>query len=656
MLRHVRASVQMAAARPAISLGLRAAAATVPTLVLGELTGRPGLLWMSLGGWLGTLVDPGGPYPLSATAMGSYLVFGALATIVGTAAQGAWSSVIALFVVGALSSLVRALGDAAATVGAIVLITLCIAIGSPGHGGDALERGLLVAAGSVLASALALGLWPVHPYRPARNAVADCYRELALLVESLARLPTGSAAEREAAAAQLARLGPPRVRADLEMARAALAAVRRGRATDTHRGEQLLVLFESADFILGSLTAAIDALAGAPAIDASFLLPLADTFRGIAQATVGRGDAPPPPPKLQEPAGHPEIHTLIERILVTATFGAELADALRTGKEAHPTPQGPLPDAPARLPLRDQLAVNSPLVRHAARMALAVAIAGAFGQLLQLSRSHWMTVTVVIVLQPDLGSTVRRALDRVAGTVLGAITAALVAPLVHRPFIFGALLFPLSALAVALRPINYGLYSAFVTLVFLLISEAFSGDWHLAAVRIGNTLLGGALALLFAFLFWPTREAERLSAQLAALLSALRDYIAAAREGAAPERAARRRFGLAAAAADASLSRLLGEPGVPEARIEATMAVITYARRLRASLGALYAAGHDPSAAADLATRVDAALVRLLEACLEHQPAPPAAAWPTPQDPRLAALAARLARQLEVLRSALGRL
>src|SRR5712671_1562350 len=175
-------------------------------------------------------------------------------------------------------------------------------------------------------------------------------------------------------------------------------------------------------------------------------------------------------------------------------------------------------------------------------MRLAVAIAGAFGQLLQLSRSHWMTVTVVIVLQPDLGSTVRRALDRVAGTVLGAITAALVAPLVHRPFIFGA------------------------------------------------------LALLFAFLFWPTREAERLSAQLAALLSALRDYIAAAREGAAPERAARRRFGLAAAAADASLSRLLGEPGVPEARIEATMAVITYARRLRASLGALYAAGHDPSA------------------------------------------------------------
>src|SRR3954470_10983402 len=543
MLRHVRASVQMAAARPAISLGLRAATATVPTLVLGELTGRPGLLWMSLGGWLGTLVDPGGPYPLRAAAMAGYLVFGALATIAGTAAQGAWSSVIVLFVVGALATVVRAFGDAAATVGAIVLITLCIAIGSPG--GAALERGMLIAAGSVFASVLALALWPVHPYRPARNAVADCYVQLALLVASLARLPTASAAEREAAAAQLTRSGPPRVRAALEMARAALAAVRRGRAADTHRGEQLLVLFESADLTLGYLTAAIDALAAAPAVDATFLLPYADTFRGIAQATLGRGEQPTPPPRLEEPAGHAEIHALVEPIAITASFASELADALRTGKKEHPTtPHGPLPDAPARVPLRDQLALDSPLVRHAGRMAFAVATAGALGQLLQIPRTLWMTVTVVIILQPDLGSTIRRALDRVAGTVLGAISAALVAPLVHRPFVFGALLFPLSALAVALRPINYGLYSAFVTLVFLLISESFSGDWHLAGVRIGNTLLGGSLALLFAFLFWPTREAERISGQIVALLSSLRDYIAAARQGPEAERAARRRFGL----------------------------------------------------------------------------------------------------------------
>jgi uncharacterized membrane protein YccC len=263
---------------------------------------------------------------------------------------------------------------------------------------------------------------------------------------------------------------------------------------------------------------------------------------------------------------------------------------------------------------------------------------------------------VVIVLQPDLGSTVRRALDRVGGTMLGAISAALVAPLVHRPFVFGGLLFPLCVVAVALRPINYALYSTFVTLVFLLISESFSGDWHLAAVRILNTLLGGGIALLFAFLFWPTREAERLPAQISDLLSALREYVSAARQGADGERTARRRFGLAAAAADGSLTRLLGEPGIPEARIEATMAALTYARRIRATLGALFAAGHEPSGAAGLAARVDTALERLQKAFEEHRPAPPLPAWPAPEESRLNALAGRLARQLEVLRSALARL
>src|SRR5207245_2577723 len=141
---------------------------------------------------------------------------------------------LVLFVVGACASLVRGLGDAAATVGAIVLITLCIAIGSPAQHA-ALERGALIGAGSLLALVLALGLWPVHPYRPARQAVSDVYRGLAELVERLSRLPAGAAAPREAAAADLARSGPPRVRAALEAARAALAAVRRGRAADTHR-------------------------------------------------------------------------------------------------------------------------------------------------------------------------------------------------------------------------------------------------------------------------------------------------------------------------------------------------------------------------------------------------------------------------------------
>jgi uncharacterized membrane protein YccC len=427
--------------------------------------------------------------------------------------------------------------------------------------------------------------------------------------------------------------------------------VRRGRSGDTNRGEILLVLFESADLMLGSLSAAIDPLAAAPDVDPGFLLPLAETFRGIALATIGRGEGPPPPPRLVEPGGHPELRGFVERVATTATFAAEMADALRTGKGAEPTPAGPLPDAPARLPLRDQLGLGSPLVRHAARMAFALAAAGVLGQALHLSRGYWMTVTVAIVLQPELGSTLRRAIDRVGGTVLGAVSAALVAPLVHRPYVFGALLFPLSAVAVALRPINYAVYSAFVTLVFLLISEAFSGDWHLAGVRIGTTLLGGAVALVFAFLFWPTREGERLPAQIAALLSALREYISAASQGGEIERAARRKFGLAAAAVDASLSRPLHEPAAPEDPIEA-MSLLTYARRLRARW---------PRSSPPDTSRPRRAIWRGASTPLSTGSRAPSRSIATLRPRRLAGARGaaaggarrRVARQLEILRSAL---
>src|SRR5207302_4289224 len=49
---HVRKSLEIAAAKPAFALGLRAATATIVPLVIGDATGQPIFGWMALGGWL----------------------------------------------------------------------------------------------------------------------------------------------------------------------------------------------------------------------------------------------------------------------------------------------------------------------------------------------------------------------------------------------------------------------------------------------------------------------------------------------------------------------------------------------------------------------------------------------------------------------------
>ena len=84
---NVRKSLELAAARPAIALGLRAATATIGPLVVGEVTGQRLFVWMALGGWLCTIVDPGGPHLVRARTMAAFAAAAALAVILtGTAA------------------------------------------------------------------------------------------------------------------------------------------------------------------------------------------------------------------------------------------------------------------------------------------------------------------------------------------------------------------------------------------------------------------------------------------------------------------------------------------------------------------------------------------------------------------------------------------
>src|SRR5712692_4803009 len=224
---HVRKSLEIAAVRPAFALGLRAATATIAPLVVGDASGQPIFGWMALGGWLCAIADPGGPHLLRARTMAAFAAAAALVTGLGTVASTSPSLSVAVLFAGAVAaSLARVGGEAAGTVGTMALILLCIALGSPAPPELAMPRVTMALGGCAISTALALLLWPVHAYRPARLAIASCYRELAALAASIAE-PSD---DRERAWSDLVLQQPPRVRAELERARVALGgALRDGR-------------------------------------------------------------------------------------------------------------------------------------------------------------------------------------------------------------------------------------------------------------------------------------------------------------------------------------------------------------------------------------------------------------------------------------------
>jgi uncharacterized membrane protein YccC len=101
----------------------------------------------------------------------------------------------------------------------------------------------------------------------------------------------------------------------------------------------------------------------------------------------------------------------------------------------------PPPDLP--VPLADP---PEPVWRglyYALRTGLAAGIGTALGEILNIDRGWWITLTAIIVVQPDRSATLAKSLTRIIGTLIGAVTATLAATLL--PFNAGT-----AALVVAL--------------------------------------------------------------------------------------------------------------------------------------------------------------------------------------------------------------
>ncbi|HUR94699.1 MAG TPA: FUSC family protein, partial [Gemmatimonadales bacterium] len=691
----VRAAAALAPARPAYMAGLRAALATVVPLAIDHAFQLGGGTWMSLAGFSGALADKGGPYRTRASTLATLTVVGGAAAGLGGAAGSSLLLAIPLtFIVALACSLGRAYGESGVSVGISVLNIYVISLAYPAtSAADALSRSGFVLVGGIWAMLIALVLWPLRPYRPVRLAVAGAYRAVADYAEEVsAWLRTGVPP------------GPARVRTALETARAALATVRRGRPGESARGERLLVLGEIADQVFGHLFGLSDIVETLPndgrerAVQetlATTTAAVARTQRAIAsgiEAETGdalpsvtwRGDpvravlsAADDPIRVEARTQYEHAAHLLDRLAQYSGVAAATTAGLNAG---HPLPalerplevEDPEIRVPMLAPLRAVLSRESVVLQFAVRVGLVTAAAVALTAALGLKRGYWVTITAVIILQPYAGATSRRALQRVLGTILGGALTAGLAALFQDPLAILGLAFVFSAVSVALLPLNYAAFSVFLTPTFVLLAEASAGDWHLAGVRISNTLVGGALAVLGSRFLWPSPESERTPAYLAACMRAMRHYLAEVvalfdDRGAAAShalRGARREVGLAILNADESLQRRLGEHGGRSEELAPMMTLATYARRLTASIAALALSRHSiepsPHERLDAFARAIDATLEDLAAALEEGRAPePMRELPdldiAGASPLLRGRLARLERQVQTLHDAVVR-
>jgi uncharacterized membrane protein YccC len=179
-------------------------------------------------------------------------------------------------------------------------------------------------------------------------------------------------------------------------------------------------------------------------------------------------------------------------------------------------------------PLADQLTLESPIFRHSLRLCVSLLVASIISTAFRIPHGYWMPLTAAIVLKPDFHASRQRAMQRVGGTVGGAVVSFIVLALIHDSAILLLPLVVLVFLAFASQSKNYGVYSLFWTsAIILMLDQSNGGSLAIALERIVITFAGGLLGLCALYFFLPQWEKASLPDRIAGMLSSVRYFFLA---------------------------------------------------------------------------------------------------------------------------------
>lgn len=594
--------------------GIRAGLSVALIVFANAWVEWPPMMVAALGAWLAGVCDNGGPIRRRVVVLLIFGVSGALITAAGGLCRnlplGALVPLASLTLAGLC--IIRIYGQATQQVGTLLSVALVLALD---RRLDLSEAAVIAAAflgGSFWSTLITMVIWRIHPYEPTRRALGSVFTAMALLARDQRECLLARSAG-EAAWAEHARAHRRRVREALEEARSIILQTVRARGPITRRARQTLLRLESADQAFGgfiALTALLEpglSPAEQRIADRS-LRRLRPALMALARAIIADRTSAPEIERaiaaigtelLPLPARDP-LRATIERIL------ARLRAALIVA-----TPPEPLPDiagAAQPVPLRERflgpLRANWSLESLALRHTLRVAVMSALALAITLhwfgTYAHWLTITMLVVLQPYFAMTVSRSLERTAGTVLGGSLAALIGLICRSDITMAIALFPLCVLALSVRQVSYGLFVMTLTPIVVLLSELGGGsgesEWFVAGMRALLTVGGGFAAVIGYFVLWPSWEPGRLAQQINAAIAAHGRFAAAELAfllGEMPAEAveeARRAAGLASNNLEASLARGLLERVTTEHLTQA-LVIDASLRRLAGRLSLMH---HDP--------------------------------------------------------------
>jgi uncharacterized membrane protein YccC len=607
----------------ALTTALRGTLATLVPLVVLPLLGVDVEVarFAVIGGLHASMVDVGGAYRNRLIALAGFSVLAPLLMLSGMQLNRQWLAAgLVMLVIGLLGGVVRVLGAGGAPFGLNNAIAFLIGLSLPASPlGPQLARAGAYFCGAAWTIVVALAFWQLRPYRRLEQELASVWQALAALVAA-ARPHHG--ADRSVVARrrheQLIVKSHGALRETLERARAGLGESRADSQGADPSLSQLLVLVRAASRI-GTAILTLDEIedpavlrrGAARAILTDAVAEIEKACHAVAKFLLDRGgeldfraarDRLSGLAALAERArAHesPETARILEAQVIAIAQAVRHFDAAAEAAEI-------LMDRPHRGPrltrlslaggrpqealaaIRAQLTPKSAIFRHAFRVAVMAAIGAASIVFFELPHGLWLPMTALVILQPDYGATLARALERSAGTLAGAVLASMLLFALHGTPMFDVAIGFLLFATFALLRRRYGWGVTFLTpLIILLLGMSGPDTWMDVVARIVDTLLGAGLAIVAGYGLWPRWQREDLAPRLARAIVADRTYATAVLaalvetgDSAARLPELQRQAELEGANADAAFQRMLSEPRHQRGPIPRAFALTTYIRRL----------------------------------------------------------------------------
>ena len=658
----------------ALSTAVRGMIATATPLIVLPLLGGADLAHLAVIGALGvSMVDVGGPYRRRLVAMAIASVLGPSLLVAGLHVGAEWwlaAVVMALLALG--SGLVRALGPGGVSFGINMAVAFLVGagFGTIGGGGAIWAAGYFC--GAVWTIFVTLAFWQVRPYRRLEQEVAGAWQAVADLVAAVRSEPPaadGAGVGGTSTRRRREQLIEARHRAARDAIERAHDTVGEARASTSGFGmtmAQLVVLIASGSRIgaaaitLSEIGSAAWSNQDARRAASEAIDDVERVCRDVAKALLfGSGELDLEP-----------IRSRIGALLAAAQGGAAagrgpraaalaFAQALRNVENADEALRV-LRDQRRRLPnvgrlaiqagretravatVRGHLSFKSAIFRHALRVAAVTGVCTAVTVRYGFAHGIWLPMTALIVLQPDYGGTINRALQRSAGTAAGSIVASLLLVTLRGTLAFEIAVAVLLFATFFLIRRHYGQAIAFLTpLIILLVGFSSADPWQDLMERVVFTLGGAATALVAGYVLWPQWEHERLPDRLATAIGAGRCYLIAVLDALVEASPPTDRLGplrrateIEVTNVDAAFQRLIIEPSRQRGRVGKLFMLTIYTHRLCRHAIALEAQiGAPPVPAATVAplrTLVDGALDDVAQAVAEARPAAPRAAFDEP--------------------------